>query len=163
MSLAERAKIFVEGASHLLNGKNKNNKWYAEYVHNTCNEFLIRLRYGKRRNRFMQVREDLRRIRTEAAEKLKVKKNPFIGKHLTAIHEDIKLAIKAVDEFGGRVKVTAEIACKLTKTASAMEAMEKLCCGRSSITVTEDCKRSSPYILIAEKEVYPPIFWIGEC
>lgn len=71
MNLAEHAMTFVEGASHLMNGKHKDNKQYAEWVHNTCNAFLTRLRYGKRRHRFMQVREDLRKIRAEAAEKLK--------------------------------------------------------------------------------------------
>lgn len=79
------------------------------------------------------------------------------------MYTNIEDAIAAVDVTGGRVMINSELACKLTGTNSEYEAMEELGCGRHSILVTEECKRSSPYILVAEKEVYPPVFWVGEC
>lgn len=51
---------------------------YAAKVHNKCNGYLVRLRYGKRRNSHMQVREDLRKLRAEAAKLLSEKKEPTV-------------------------------------------------------------------------------------
>ena len=59
-----------------------------------------------------------------------------------------------------RVRITSTLACKLVGASSAKECYEKLGCGRRNEALIDN---EEVFVIVCEKEVWPPRFWFGGC